>query len=95
MVSGMPPMPNWIVEPSRICSTMRRAMVLSTSVGVSRGSSTRSGLSPSTTKSTSEMCTHSSRPPRQTGSFSFTSTMTVLAFSTMARVDELYSEKLK
>ena len=70
-------------------------MVLSTSVGVSPGQLHQSGVRPSTTKSTSEMWTFSSRPPRQTGSLSFTSTMTVLAFSTWARVAELYSEKLK
>ena len=93
---GIPPMPNCKQAPLGISSTMSLATVSSTSVGAAPPPiSAMGGLLPSTTISTCEMWMPSSKPPRQTGMFVFTSTMTVLEVSQTAARWEALGPKLK
>ena len=82
---GMPPIPNCRQAPFGISFTINSATFLSTSVaGPPAPNSAIGALSPSTIISTSEICTPFSNPPRQTGMFLFTSTITTLDRSTAA-----------
>ena len=61
--SGTPPMPSCIVAPSHRYGMTFDAICLSTSLGARLGSWMAGPCTPSTTMSTSEMCTLSSCPP--------------------------------
>ena len=89
-------MPSCRHAPFGISFTISFATALSTSLaGPPAPISAIGGLLPSTIKSTSEICTLFSVPPRQRGIFSFTSTITVAEVSTTAARCEAFGPKLK
>ncbi len=95
-VFGMPPMPSCKHAPFGISSTINFATAISTSVGAPpEPNSPIGGFSPSTIKSTSEIWTLFSKPPRQRGIFWLTSTMIFLEVSHTAIIWEAFGPKLK
>ena len=82
MALGIEPMPNCRQAPSQISGTTSLATAMSTSLAAPPPpSSSKAGFSPSTIMSTSSMWMQFSNPPKHTGMFLLTSTMTVLAHS--------------
>ena len=95
-VFGIPPIPSCKQAPFGISSTISFATAVSTSVGAPLPPiSPIAGFSPSTIKSTLEIWMPFSKPPRQRGIFSFTSTMIFLEVSQTAIIWDAFGPKLK
>ena len=91
---GTPPMPSWIVAPSRICGKTYAAICFSSSFGAWFSSSHNGLGGPSTTASTFESGSFAASP-RMRGMAGLTSTITVRAFSTTEQLAPSAPERLK